>query len=360
MIIHMGIMGVPLEAATFLRVNGFTAAITSGLGRCGVVKIDLALKTVSPSDLNPKEVLTFEQFKKLIEETQMRIIFVELLRGETSEKVLEVMTGLGFAKAPERGLLEFGEYVEIDTERKQFSYRRDGGAIPENAKITTLDELRTVLPTVRPGPSYEWLEQQCTALKKQLNGLGYEDRGGVMMVPPVGKTPEYILKDLTVEQAIQAFKEGKSVTVAGKLMTSGTTVEELLDSHLTLKHKRFGRIVMKDQVTSEPDAGALVYRALAFSNDAALVTYSSDMRTFLGSGTLHYTEQGAIDHAEEMARLNRDGFVEMDVDWLVKLKNAVATLEHGLSNNAPLSPEYYSDRLGAMFKSIDEKIKEVS
>ena len=122
----------------------------------------------------------------------MRIIFVELLRGDTPEKVHDVMSGLGFSKDPMPGLLEFGEYVEVDMERKQFSYRRDGGHIPTNAEITTLDGLlqRAISkPQVMPKPSYEWLEKQCTSLKKQLSALGYEDRGGEMMAPPLGKPP---------------------------------------------------------------------------------------------------------------------------------------------------------------------------
>ena len=189
----------------------------------------------------------------------MRIIFVELLRGDTAEKVLDVMTGLGFSKDPLPGLFEFGEYVEVDTERKRFSYRKDGGSIPLDAEITTLDGLKHHLAPPAPGPSYEWIKKQLEGRTKQLLALGYTERHGEMMAPPLGKPPEYILNDLTPEQAIQAFKDGKSVTVAGKPMTSGTTVEELLDSRLTLKHKRFGRIVLTDQVTDAPEVGTPVF-----------------------------------------------------------------------------------------------------
>lgn len=280
----------------------------------------------------------------------MRIIFVEMLRGDTAEKVLDVMTGLGFSKDPRDFLLEFGEYVRVDMDRKQFLYRRDARSIPLDAEITTLDELlqRAIPKPIKPGPSYEWLEKQCTTLKKQLSALGYEDRGEGMMAPPIGKTPEYILNDLTPEQAIQAFKDGKSVTVAGKPMTSGTTVEELLDSRLTLKHKRFGRIVLTDQVTAPPKNGTTVFISNSggsFSN----VIYETGRLGALEAGCLHYTEQGAIDHAEEMVRLNRDGFVEMDVEWLVKLK----TISHAIGE------EHFSTAANKVATLIEEVSKKM-
>lgn len=296
------------------------------------------------------DVLTLNEFKQL-----MATHYINVTPHVTLSKITTALYNLGFSSCPKTPMPAEVAFLKIDKGTKTFSCHRDSDQ-REGVELMAPEQLK---PQVMPKPSYKWLEQQCTALKKQLTDLGYEDRGGVMMAPPVGKAPEYILKDLTVEQAIQAFKEGKSVTVGGKLMTSGTTVEELLDSHLTLKYKRFGRIVMTDQVTTAPAEGYSVWAA-GIDGKVLRINYHETLRTEVINGLFHLTEQGAIKHAEEMARLNRDGFVEMDVEWLVTLKNAVVTLEHGLSNNAPLSPEYYSDRLGAMLKSIDEKIKEVS
>lgn len=354
----------------------------------------------------------------------MRIIFVEMLRGDTPEKVHDVMTGLGFSKDPAPGLHEFGEYVEVDTGRKQFSYRRDGGCMPTNAVITTLDRLKQLIathyinvtpsvtlskittalynlgfascpntpmpaevaflkinketktfschrdgdqregielmapeqlkPQVMPKPSYERLEKQCTSLKKQLSALGYADRGGEMMAPPLGKPPGYILNDLSPEQAIQAFKDGKSVTVAGKPMTSGTTIEELLDSRLTLKHKRFGRIVLTDQVAEDPKVGNSIWAA-GIDGKVLRVNYHETLRGEVVNGLFHLTEQGAIDHAEEMARLNRDGFVEMDVEWLVKLKNELSTVLYSIEEKQLLEA---SRRMVDVTDEISKKIGE--
>lgn len=370
-----------------------------------------------------KNLTTLEKLKQRLS-TQMRIIFVEMLRGDTAEKVLDVMTGLGFSKDPMPGLFEFGEYVVVDTERRRFSYRRDGGCMPTNAVITTLDRLKQLMathyinvtpsvtlskittalynlgfascpntpmpaevaflkinketktfschrdsdqregvelmaqeqlkPQAKPGPSYEWLEKQCTSLKKQLSALGYEDRGGLMMAPPLGKPPEYILNDLTPEQAIQAFRDGKSVTVAGKPMTSGTTIEELLDSRLTLKHKRFGRIVLTDQVSDAPAVGDSIWAA-CIDGRVLRINYHETLRDEVINGLFHLTEQGAIDHAQEMARLNRDGFVEMDVEWLVKLKNDLSTISRAIRED---NISTAANRTSTLIDEIAKKIGE--
>ena len=225
--------------------------------------------------------------------------------------------------------------------------------MPPCKNLTTLEGFRgTFAPTAKP--SYEWLEQQIASRTKQLLALGYEDRGGEMMAPPLGKPPEYILNDLSPEQAIQAFKDGKSVTVAGKPMTSGTTIEELLDSRLTLKHKRFGRIVLTDQVTDAPEVGGSIWAA-GIDGKVLRVNYYEPLRGEVINGLFHLTEQGAIDHAEEMARLNRDGFVEMDVEWLVKLKNEISTVLYSIEEKQLLEA---SRRMVDVTDEISKKIGE--
>lgn len=173
-----------------------------------------------------------------------------------------------------------------------------------------------------------------------------------MMVPPLGKTPEYVLNDLSPEQATQAFKDGKSVTVAGEPMTSGTTIEELLDSRLTLKHKRFGRIVLTDQITAPPKNGTTVFISNSWGSFSNVI-YETGRLGALEAGAMHYTEHGAIDHAQEMARLNRDGFVEIDVDWLVKLKNELSTISHAIGE------EHFStaaNKVSTLIEGVSKKI----
>ena len=119
----------------------------------------------------------------------------------------------------------------------------------------------------------------------------------------------------------------------------------------TLNHKRFGRIVLTDQVTGAPPKGILVYFSL-LDGSTNTTAYHDHLETALINGALHYTEQGAIDHAQEMARLNRDGFVEMDVEWLVKLKNDLSTISHAMDSKSPTAYE----RIDALIDEISKKI----
>lgn len=57
--------------------------------------------------------------------------------------------------------------------------------------LTTLAELKEIM---RP-----WLEKQLAARTKQLTQLGYCDRGGEYMAPPLGKTPDYILEEMDMK-----------------------------------------------------------------------------------------------------------------------------------------------------------------
>ena len=116
----------------------------------------------------------------------------------------------------------------------------------------------------------------------------------------------------------------------------------------TLNHKRFGRIVLTDQITAPPKNGTTVFISNSegsFSN----VIYERGRLGALEAGVMHYTEQGAIDHAQEMARLNRDGFVEMDVEWMVELKNELSTISHAMDAN---------ERIDALIDEISKKIGE--
>lgn len=280
----------------------------------------------------------------------MTTYFINANERDTSAKISSFLLSVGY-EGPE---VYYGvpvHCIKIDSQSRTYGFL--GAPVPPSKDLVTFEQLKQRLAAQMPKPSYEWLEKQCTTLKKQLSALGYEDRGGEMMAPPLGKTPEYVLNDLSPEQAIQAFKEGKSVTVAGKPMTSGTTVEELLDSRLTLNHKRFGRIILTDQVTAAPEVGTPVFISNSggsFSN----VIYETGRLGALEAGAMHYTEQGAIDHAEEMARLNRDGFVEMDVEWLVKLKNELSTILHAMDAKSPTANE----RIDALIDEISKKIGE--
>lgn len=280
----------------------------------------------------------------------MTTYFINTNANDTVAKISEFLKSIGFTFLVEVQTSARVPCVKIDTSKKLYRFQEWGCAPCE--ELVSLDQLKRLLHAQMPKPSYEWVERQLASRTKQLLALGYEYRGGEMMAPPLGKPPEYILNDLTPEQAIQAFKDGKSVIVAGKPMTSGTTVEELLDSRLTLKHKRFGRIVLTDQVTTELDAGEEVFYAYA-DGSSRKANFSAHMWG-IGEGILHLTEQGAIDHAEEMARLNRDGFVEMDVEWLVKLKNELSTISHAMDAKSPTAYE----RIDALIDEVSKKIGE--
>lgn len=277
----------------------------------------------------------------------MTIYFINANERDTPAKISSFLLSVGY-EGPEGYYGVPVHCIKIDSQSRTYGFL--GAPVPPCKNLTNLEGFRgTFAPT--PKPSYEWLEKQLDGRTKQLLALGYEDRGGEMMAPPIGKTPEYVLNDLSPEQAIQAFKDGKSVTVAGKPMTSGTTVEELLDSQPTLKHKRFGRIVLTDQVTTDPEVGAEVFYAYA-DGSSRKANFSAHMWG-IGEGILHLTEQGAIDHAEEMARLNRDGFVEMDVEALTRIKDS---LKETLT---PLTPEDPPKPFGWTSRRVKDAVEEI-
>ena len=282
----------------------------------------------------------------------MTTYFINTNANDTVAKISEFLKSIGFTFLVEVQTSARVPCVKIDTSKKLYRFQEWGCAPCE--ELVSLDQLKQPLYAQMPKPSYGWVERQLASRTKQLLALGYTERHGEMMAPPLGKPPEYVLNDLSPEQAVQAFKEGKSVTVAGKPMTSGTTIEELLDSRLTLKHKRFGRIVLTDQVTDAPEVGTPVFISNSggsFSN----VIYETGRLGALEAGVMHYTEQGAIDHAAEMARLNRDGFVEMDVEWLVKLKNELSTISHAIGE------EHFStaaNKVSTLIEGVSKKIGE--
>lgn len=282
----------------------------------------------------------------------MTTYFINTNATDTATKVSEFLKSIGFTFLVEAKQDARVPCVKIDVAKKLYRFLEFKCGPVKG--LMSFDELKQRLASPTLKPSYEWLEKQCTTLKKQLSALGYEDHGGGMMAPPLGKPPEYILNDLSPEQAIQAFKDGKSVTVAGKPMTSGTTIEELLDSRLTLKHKRFGRIVLTDQITDAPEVGSSIWAA-GIDGKALRVNYHETLRGEVINGLFHLTEQGAIDHVEEMARLNRDGFVEMDVDWLVKLKNELSTVLYSIEEKQLLeASRRIVDVMDEIFKKIGE------
>lgn len=118
-------------------------------------------------------------------------------------KIATYLESLGFQH--DGSPMYFSGVVLVDTDRMTV-----GSCPTSDHPLTTLDELKEIMH--RP-----WLEKQLVARTLQLSKLGYQDRGGVYMAPPFGKTPDYILEEMEQMKSTHYIKIGESPSTISEL-----------------------------------------------------------------------------------------------------------------------------------------------